>query len=166
MYTPIDNLMSGNTDAEGFEESDVMKSTNGTIHKCEGSKETFTSLGYNRNNGQIFLGGTIITKQSGNDKDASCQAIVKWDKKKADCSHSDHCKFTEVYKVRDEEIAVGNNEFSLQSSTMEHVTDTGQIPSSLKNRDFPRASDKVYNRASNINLCGGSPTDITLYCRP
>ena len=165
LYTPIDNLMSGNTDAEGFEESEVMKSTNGTIHKCEGSKETFTSLGYNRNNGQIFLGGTIITKQGGNDKDASCHAIVKWDKRKADCSHSDHCKFTEVYKVKDEEIAVGNNGFSLQSSKMEHVTDTGQIPSSLKTRDFPRASDKVYNRASNINLCGGSPTDITLYCR-
>ena len=81
----IDGVYNNIKDAEGFEESGVMKSTNGTIHKCEGSKETATSLGYNRNNGQIFLGGTIIIQQGGNDKDASCHAIVKWDKKKADC---------------------------------------------------------------------------------
>ena len=165
LYTLVDNLMSGTVAHDEFDESEVMKNTKGSIHKCPGKRETYTGLGYNRNNGKIFLGGTIFTEQTGNDNYASCQAIVTWDETKADCSFSDHCKFTEVYKVKDEEIEVTNNILSLKSAQMEHVTDDGKIPTSLKTQNFPKATNWVWDRTSEQNLCGSSPSDKALYCK-
>ena len=79
LYTPLDNLMSGTVDNDDFDESELMKNTKGFTHKCPGTRKTLTGLGYNRNNGQILLGGTIVTAQAGNGNDASCQSVVEWD---------------------------------------------------------------------------------------
>ena len=67
--------------------------------------------------------------------------------------------------MKDEEIEVTNNILSLKSAQMEHVTDDGQIPTSLKTRNFPKATNWVWDRTSEQNLCGSSPSDKALHCK-
>ena len=115
-----------------LDESQLLKTAKGTIHDCSVSRSTKTGLGYNRNNGIIELGGNIITSQN---QDESCHATVEWDISKANCSSSDTCKFTEVYKMKNEEIVQDDGGFSLIPAQMIHMSDD-QIPESLKNKQF------------------------------
>ena len=115
-----------------LDESQLLKTAKGTIHDCSVSRSTKTGLGYNRNNGIIELGGNIITSQN---QDESCHATVEWDISKANCSSSDTCKFTEVYKMKNEEIVQDDSGFSLIPAQMIHMSDD-QIPESLKNKQF------------------------------
>ena len=113
-----------------FDDSQVLKTSAGSIQQCSGTQSETTGLGYNRNNGMIDLGGRIITES----KTTDCQATVHWNESLADCS-TDHCKFTEVYKVKNPSIVRDSNKFSLVDAQMLHVKES-EVPASLKEKQF------------------------------
>ena len=133
LYTIVDNLMSGTSSPrpKEFDDSQVLKTSEGLYQKCQHPTHSeVAGIGYTRNNGLVDFGGRIKTAANG----TSCTSTVHWDKSLVDCS-SGHCKFTEVYKVKNPTIARDGNKFSLIDAQMQHVKDS-EVSAALKAKQF------------------------------
>ena len=114
-----------------FDDSQVLKTSEGSLQQCHGTQSKTTGLGYNRNNGLIDLGGRIITTAANG---TDCTSTVYWDESLAGCS-TGHCKFTEVFKVKNPTIVYNGNNFSFVDAQMQHVKESG-VPAALKAKQF------------------------------